>query len=149
MATAAPGNYANIGKTITIKGELSASEDVYVDGTFEGQIQLAGSTLTVGANGKVHANVTASNVIVGGSLEGNIQAAERTEMRKSAVVSGDVQTRRIAIEEGAYFKGKLEILTDNKPAKTASTSISSTTTSTLQPASASSAPGTGTPADKK
>jgi cytoskeletal protein CcmA (bactofilin family) len=63
----------------------------------------------------VHANVTAKNVTVGGTLDGNIQASERTELRKSAVVNGDVQTKRIAIEEGAYFKGKLEILSESKP----------------------------------
>ena len=62
----------------------------------------------------MHANITARNVNVSGSLEGNLQISERTEMRKTAVVTGDVQTRRIAIEEGAYFKGKLEILTDGK-----------------------------------
>jgi len=68
----------------------------------------------------VHANVSAKSVTVGGSLEGNIQATERTELRKTAVVNGDVQTQRIAIEEGAYFKGKLEITAAGKPAVAAS-----------------------------
>ena len=68
-----------------------------------------GNSLTIGPNGSVRANVSARNVIVGGTLDGDIQAGERTELRKSAVVNGDVQTQRIAIEEGAYFKGKLEI----------------------------------------
>lgn len=142
MATAAPGNYANIGKTIHIKGELSGNEDIYVDGNLEGQIQLSGNSLTIGPNGRVHANVTAKNVIVGGSLEGNIQASERTEMRKSAIVNGDVQTRRIAIEEGAYFKGKLEILTENKAAGTTTAPSSSPVReSNSQAASAISTPG--------
>ena len=117
MSTApASGGFANIGKTILIKGEISGQEDVYVDGQIEGSVQLLGNSLTIGPNGRVHASVAAKNVTVGGSLEGNIQASERTEMRKSAVVNGDVQTRRIAIEEGAFFKGKLEILSDAKAA---------------------------------
>jgi cytoskeletal protein CcmA (bactofilin family) len=114
MSTAASGDFAHIGKSVNIKGELSGSEDIYVDGQVEGSIQLAGNSLTVGPNGRVRANVTARNVTIGGTLDGNIQANERTELRKSAVVNGDVQTKRIAIEEGAYFKGKLEILTENR-----------------------------------
>lgn len=117
--TPASGGFAHIGKTICIKGEISGSEDVYVDGQLEGSIQLSGNSLTIGPNGRVHASVAARNVTVGGSLEGNIQATERTEMRKTAVVNGDVQTRRIAIEEGAYFKGKLEILSESKAAASA------------------------------
>lgn len=130
MSTApASGGFANIGKTILIKGEISGQEDVYVDGQIEGSVQLLGNSLTIGPNGKVHASVAAKNVTVGGSLEGNIQASERTEMRKSAVVNGDVQTRRIAIEEGAFFKGKLEILTETKPtASNVAAAAASTTT---------------------
>jgi|SRR5215469_2453388 len=115
MSSATSGDFAHIGKSVNIKGELSGSEDIYVDGQVEGSIQLAGNSLTVGPNGRVRANVMAKNVTVGGTLDGNIQANERTELRKSAVVNGDVQTKRIAIEEGAYFKGKLEILTENRP----------------------------------
>lgn len=111
-----PSGLANIGKSVTIKGELSGSEDIYLDGQIEGTIQLAGNSVTVGPNGRVKANITAKNLTVGGTLDGNVHASERTELRKTAVVNGDVQTRRIAIEEGAYFKGKLEILTDAKPA---------------------------------
>lgn len=122
MSTAAASaDFAHIGKSVNIKGELSGSEDIYVDGQVEGSIQLAGNSLTVGPHGRVRANVTARNVTVGGTLDGNIQASERTELRKSAVVNGDVQTKRIAIEEGAYFKGKLEILTDGKPPDLAGT----------------------------
>ena len=113
MSTA-PGGLANIGKSVTIKGELSGSEDIYVDGHLEGTIQLSGNSVTVGPNGRVKADITAKNLTVGGTLDGNVHASERTELRKSAVVNGDVQTRRIAIEEGAYFKGKLEILSDAK-----------------------------------
>jgi cytoskeletal protein CcmA (bactofilin family) len=115
MSTApGPGGFANVGKSISIKGELSGSEDIYVDGQVDGSIQMSGNSLTIGPNGRVRANVSAKNVTVGGSLDGNIQASERTELRKTAVVNGDVQTKRIAIEEGAYFKGKLEIQPESK-----------------------------------
>jgi cytoskeletal protein CcmA (bactofilin family) len=114
MSTA-PGGLANIGKTVNIKGELSGNEDIYLDGQLEGSIQLPGNSVTVGPNGRVKADINAKNLTVAGTLDGNIHASERTELRKTAVVNGDVQTRRIAIEEGAYFKGKLEILTDAKP----------------------------------
>lgn len=110
--------FAHIGKSVCIKGELSGSEDIYLDGEVEGTIQLVGNSITVGPNGKVKANVTARNVTVAGSLDGNIQASERTEFRKSATVNGDVQTHRIAIEDGAYFKGKLEIAVESKSAST-------------------------------
>ena len=121
MGTSAPGGLANIGKTVTVKGDLSGNEDIYVDGVVEGNIQLPGNSVTVGPSGRVKADVTAKNLIVGGTLDGNIHASERTELRKTAVVNGDVQTKRIAIEEGAYFKGKLEILSETRvPAAAAS-----------------------------
>lgn len=113
-----PGGLANIGKSVTIKGELSGNEDIYVDGQLEGSVQLPGNSVTVGPNGRVKADITAKNLTIGGTLDGNVHASERTELRKTAVVNGDVQTRRIAIEEGAYFKGKLEILTEVKVAAT-------------------------------
>lgn len=122
--TPASTGFAHLGKSIVIKGDLSGAEDVYVDGQVEGSIQLPGNSLTLGPNGRVHANVQAKNVTIGGSLDGNIQSSDRTEMRKTAVVNGDVQTRRIAIEEGAFFKGKLEILTESKPAAVAASASS-------------------------
>jgi cytoskeletal protein CcmA (bactofilin family) len=121
--TPTSGGFAHIGKSVVIKGEISGNEDIYVDGQVEGSLQFLGNSLTVGPNGRIHASVAAKNVTVGGSLEGNIQASERTEMRKTAVVNGDVQTRRIAIEEGAFFKGQLEILTQSKPAAPGASAI--------------------------
>jgi cytoskeletal protein CcmA (bactofilin family) len=106
--------FAHIGKSVSIKGDLSGSEDLYVDGQVDGTIQLSGNSLTIGPNGRVHASVSAKNVIVGGTIDGNIQASERTEFRKTAVVNGDVQSKRIAIEEGAFFNGKLEIVPEGK-----------------------------------
>ena len=129
MSTTA-GGLANIGKSVSIKGDLSGNEDIYVDGQLEGSIQLPANSVTVGPNGRVKANIIAKNLTVGGTLDGNVHASERTELRKSAVVNGDVQTRRIAIEEGAYFKGKLEILSEGKssaPAVAAASAVSATT----------------------
>jgi len=103
------GEFAHIGKSVVIKGELSGSEDLYVDGTVEGTIQLQGNNLVIGPNGHVHADVNSKGVVVEGKLEGNIRASDRVELRKSAVIVGDIATQRIAIEDGAYFKGKVDI----------------------------------------
>jgi len=108
------GEFAHIGKSVVIKGELSGSEDLYLDGLVEGSILLKGNNLTVGPNGQVKANVNAKGVIVQGKLEGNLAASDRVELRKSAIVMGDIATQRIAIEEGAYLKGKVDISKDGK-----------------------------------
>jgi cytoskeletal protein CcmA (bactofilin family) len=100
---------AQIGKSVVIKGELSGSEDLYIDGHVEGSIALKSHSLTVGPNGQVKASIDAKGVVVQGKLEGNIQAADRVELRKSAVVAGDIATQRISIEEGAFLKGKVEV----------------------------------------
>src|SRR5664279_2613224 len=100
---------ATIGKSVVVKGELSGSEDLYVDGEVEGSISLRGQSLTVGPNGRVHANIEARNVIVHGRVDGNIQASDRVELRKSASLSGDISTARVAIEDGAFFKGSIDI----------------------------------------
>ena len=103
------GEFAHVGKSVVIKGELSGNEDLYVDGQVEGNIELQGNALTVGPNGQVHANVNAKNVIIHGKLEGNIRASGHADLRKSSVTVGDIVTQRIAIEDGAYFKGKVEL----------------------------------------
>jgi cytoskeletal protein CcmA (bactofilin family) len=109
MDTARTSEFAHIGKSVIIKGELSGSEDLYVDGVVEGTIELHGNSLVVGPNGQVRANINAKGVVVQGKVEGNIRASERAELNKTAVITGDIVTRRIAIEEGAYFKGKVDI----------------------------------------
>jgi cytoskeletal protein CcmA (bactofilin family) len=101
-----------IGKSLVIKGELSCGEDLYIDGRVEGAIDPRGNCLTVGPNGRVKANVIASAVVVQGQLEGNIQASERVDLKESASVVGDIVTRRISIEEGAHFKGSINIPKD-------------------------------------
>ncbi|HTC48429.1 MAG TPA: polymer-forming cytoskeletal protein [Candidatus Aquilonibacter sp.] len=100
---------AQIGKSVVVKGELSGSEDLYVDGQVEGSIALKGNSLTVGPNGQVKASVDAKGVVVQGKLDGNIQVSDRVELRKSAVVTGDISAQRISIEEGAFLKGKVDI----------------------------------------
>jgi len=104
--------FAHIGKSVIIKGELSGSEDLYVDGVVEGTIQLQNNSLVIGPNGQVRASIHAKGVAVQGKVEGNIRATERAELRKTATVVGDIFTQRIAIEEGAYFKGKVDIQRD-------------------------------------
>jgi cytoskeletal protein CcmA (bactofilin family) len=100
---------ATIGKSVVVKGELSGSEDLYVDGQVEGSVALRGQTLTVGPNGRVRANVEARNVIVHGRVDGDVHASERVELRKTASLSGDIATARISIEDGAFFKGTIDI----------------------------------------
>jgi cytoskeletal protein CcmA (bactofilin family) len=109
METPKSAEIAHIGRSVIVKGELSGSEDLYVDGQVEGNIELQGNSLTIGPNGHLRANVNAKNVVVHGKLEGNVRASERTELRKSAVVTGDIFAQKIAIEDGAYFKGKVDI----------------------------------------
>ena len=98
-----------IGKSIVIKGELSCTEALYVDGQVEGVIDPKGNRLTVGPNGRVKANVNASYVVVQGKLEGNVQASDRVDLKQSAIVVGDVVTQRISIDEGASIKGSVNI----------------------------------------
>ena len=112
METPKTAEFAHIGKSVIIKGELSGSEDLYVDGQVEGSIELPGNRLIIGPHGQVRANVNAKGVIVQGKLDGNIRASERAELTKSAIAVGDIVTQRIAIEEGAYFKGKVDIQKD-------------------------------------
>ncbi len=100
---------ATIGKSVVVKGELSGSEDLYVDGEVEGSITLTGQSLTVGPNGHVRANIDARTIIVHGQVNGNLRASDRVDLRKSASLTGDIATARIAIEDGAYFKGTIDI----------------------------------------
>jgi len=99
---------AHIGKSVVIRGELSGSEDLYLDGEVEGSIELREHHLTIGPNAQVRASVNARDVVVHGQLNGNVHGTERVELKKSAVLTGDIVTQRIVIEDGATFKGSLE-----------------------------------------
>ncbi len=100
---------ATIGKSVVVKGELSGNEDLVIDGDVEGSITLRGQTLTVGPHGRVRANIEARNVILYGRVDGDILAADRVDLRKSASLSGNIATARISIEDGAFFKGGIDI----------------------------------------
>ena len=101
--------FAHIGRSVMVKGELSGSEDLFIDGQVEGTIELRGNSLTIGPHGQVKANVNAKDVTVQGKLEGNILASQRAELKKTAVAVGDIVTQRVSIEEGAFFKGKVDV----------------------------------------
>ena len=103
------GETTLIGTSIVIKGELSCGEDLYIDGQVEGTIDPKGNRLTIGPHGRVKANVNASAVVVQGKLDGSIQASDRVDLKQSAVVTGDIATQRISIDDGAYFKGRVNI----------------------------------------
>jgi cytoskeletal protein CcmA (bactofilin family) len=109
-SAARPGAAAHIGKSVLVKGEVSGSEDLFVDGEVQGSIDLKEHSLTVGPNGKVHANVTAREIVIQGTLNGNVRASDRVEIRKTGSLLGDLTTARISIEDGAYFKGSIDIL---------------------------------------
>jgi cytoskeletal protein CcmA (bactofilin family) len=124
MDTPKTGEFAHIGKSVIIKGELSGSEDLYIDGQVEGSIELSGNQLVIGPNGQVRANVNAKGVVVHGKLDGDIRATDRVELQKSAIAVGDVITKRISIEDGAYLKGKVEIQRDGMKAESATAGAS-------------------------
>ena len=100
---------AHIGKSVLVKGELSGSEDLYLDGEVEGSIELKDHSLVVGPHGRVRAHINARDVTVHGKVDGNVKGTERVELKKSAVLTGDIFTQRIIIEDGAFFKGAIDI----------------------------------------
>lgn len=100
---------ARLGSSLHVKGEISGNEDLLIDGSVEGLIQLDERKLTVGATAKVTADIIAREVVVYGSVKGNLRAKDRIEIKKDGSVNGDLTTARIMIEDGAYFKGSIEI----------------------------------------
>ena len=99
----------NIGKSVVIKGELNGSEDLTIEGHVEGTIQLRDHVLTIGPNGKIKAQVFAKAVIVLGEVHGNVTASEKVDIRDNGSVEGDIVSPRIAIAEGAHFKGSVDM----------------------------------------
>jgi len=100
---------ATIGKSLVIKGEVTGSESLYIDGRVEGAINLPGNRVTIGRNGQIQANVNAKEVVILGKLKGNVTVSDRVDIRNEGSLSGDVVCQRIAIEDGAYFKGSIDI----------------------------------------
>jgi cytoskeletal protein CcmA (bactofilin family) len=107
---------ATIGKSVEIRGELTGSEDLLIDGNVEGTIHLAESRLTVGPQAHVTANVAARDVIILGALHGNIKASGRVELRQGATLIGDLSAARLSIEENASFRGKVDLVQGQKAA---------------------------------
>ena len=108
----------HIGKSVQIKGELTGSEDLYLDGSIEGTVDLRDHSLIIGPNGKIKASISARDLVVHGRVEGNITATGRVELRKSCTLIGDVSTQRIVIEDGAFFKGAIDIKEKSQPTDT-------------------------------
>ena len=99
----------NIGKSVVIKGELSGSEDLTIEGHVEGKIDLKGNVLTIGPNGKIKAEVFAKSVVVLGEVTGNVTASEKVDIRDNGSVDGDIASPRVAIAEGAHFRGSVDM----------------------------------------
>jgi cytoskeletal protein CcmA (bactofilin family) len=108
-ATTTTADQATIGKSLVIKGEVTGSESLYIDGRVEGSINLSGNRVTVGRNGVVAANINAREIVVLGKVRGNLTASDRVDIRSDGSLTGDVVAARISIEDGAYFKGGIDI----------------------------------------
>jgi cytoskeletal protein CcmA (bactofilin family) len=116
-AANAPTDQATIGKSLVVKGEVTGSESLYIDGRVEGSINLPGNRVTVGRNGNVAANISAREVVVLGKVRGNITASDRVDIRSEGSLTGDVVAQRISIEDGAFFKGGIDIRKPGNEAK--------------------------------
>ena len=99
----------NIGKSVVIKGELNGSEDLTIEGQVEGKIELRQNILTIGPNGRIKAQVFAKAVIVLGEVTGNVTATEKVDIRDNGSVDGDIASPRVAIAEGAHFRGSIDM----------------------------------------
>jgi cytoskeletal protein CcmA (bactofilin family) len=110
----APVDQATIGRTLVIKGEISGSEALYIDGRIEGKILMPESRVTIGRNGKVDASIQAKEVVVMGKVNGNIECSDRVDIRAEGSVSGDISTVRISVEDGAALKGGIQVRNEQK-----------------------------------
>jgi cytoskeletal protein CcmA (bactofilin family) len=134
----------NIGKSVVIKGELNGSEDLTIEGHVEGTIQLRDHVLTIGPNGKIKAQVFAKSVIVLGEVTGNVTASEKVDIRDNGSVDGDIISPRVAIAEGAHFRGSVDMqrkggatqAATTKPAASTATPQAQEKTATPQPQAA-------------
>jgi cytoskeletal protein CcmA (bactofilin family) len=104
------GSSATIGKAVRVVGQIYSKEDLFVDGDLEGTVEALEHKLTIGPNGTVHASVKAREVVALGTIQGNVEATDKIEIRKDAKLVGDIKTARIIIEDGAYFKGSIDIV---------------------------------------
>jgi cytoskeletal protein CcmA (bactofilin family) len=103
------GDQATIGKGLLVKGEITGTESLFIDGKVEGSINLPGNRVTVGRNGQVTASIAAREIVILGKVRGNIVASDRVDIRAEGSLTGDVTAARISIEDGAFFKGGIDI----------------------------------------
>jgi len=113
----APMDQANIGRSLVIKGDVSGTESLFIDGRVEGTISFPDNRVTIGRNGSVAANIVALEVVIMGKVQGNVECADRLDVRSEGVLAGDVITHRISIEEGAILKGGVEVRNPEKKEK--------------------------------
>jgi len=102
-------NVVHIGKSVVIKGEINGSEDLTIEGKVDGKISLPQNTLTVGVNGQLNAEISAKVVVVLGEIKGNVSAAEKVDIRDQGTVDGDIKTKKLAIADGAHFRGSIDM----------------------------------------
>jgi cytoskeletal protein CcmA (bactofilin family) len=109
-----PVEQATIGRSLVIKGDVSGSESLFIDGRVEGSISFPENRVTVGRSGNVAANITAKEVVIMGKVQGNVDCTDRLDIRSEGVLAGDVITHRISVEEGAILKGGIEVRNPEK-----------------------------------
>ncbi len=110
-----PRGAASIGKSVTIKGEIISREDLFVDGEIDGTLEAQEHRITIGPNGKVEAGIKAREIVILGTVHGNVEASDKIDIRKDAKLVGDIKTTRIIIEDGAFFKGSIDIARPEAP----------------------------------
>jgi cytoskeletal protein CcmA (bactofilin family) len=129
----------NIGKSVIIKGELNGSEDLAIEGQVEGKIELRQNVLTIGPNGKIKAQIFAKSVVILGEVTGNVTASEKVEIRDNGSVDGDIAAPRVAIAEGAHFRGSIDMQRTGPKAGESKAEPKSTPAAASQPAAAAAA----------
>ncbi len=134
VAATTSADQATIGKSLVIKGEVTGSESLYIDGRVEGSISLAGNRVTIGRNGVVAANINAREIVVLGKVRGNLTASDRVDIRSDGSLTGDVVAARISIEDGAYFKGGIDIRKGGQPQQQSRPNGKDESVSTPEPA---------------
>ena len=126
----------NIGKSVVIKGELTGSEDLTIEGHVEGKIELRQNVLTIGPNGKIKAQVFAKSVVILGEVTGNVTASEKVDLRDNGSVDGDIAAPRVAIAEGAHFRGSIDMQRTGGKAGEVKTSTTTSSSSASTPTAA-------------
>lgn len=138
---ATPARAATIGKGVSITGQIFSKEDLIIDGEVEGTVEAHDHKLTIGPNGKVKATIKAKDIVILGVVQGNVEATEKIDIKKDARLVGDIKTARIAIEDGAVFKGSIDIVRAEAPKASAPRPQAITPPSAAQQALAASAGG--------